>query len=125
MLLSSAAMAADPSEVLSHLLLALRVAVAKLEVQAAQRETSARVERWIIAQRCAREVGLVFEALDVAPCSARLPLARGVVDPIATLIGAYDAALATGLPRAVRALLLEHRTLLEGASASGRMASAA
>jgi hypothetical protein len=118
-------MASDPSDVLSHLLLALRVAVAKLEVQAAQRETSARLERWMIAQRCAREVGLIFEALDVAPCSARLPLARGVVDPVSTLIGAYDAALGAGLPRAVRALLLEHRALLRTVAAPSNMASAA
>lgn len=118
-------MAGDPSDVLSRLLQALRVAVAKLEVQAAERETSARVERWMIAQRCAREVSLVFEALDVAPCSSRMPLARGLVDPVATLIGAYNAALAAGLPRAVRALLLEHRALLSGVSAGGRMASAA
>jgi hypothetical protein len=106
---------AEPCDVLSDLLLSLRVGVAKLEVLAAQRETAALVDRWMTAQRCAREVALVFEALGGAPTSSRIPLARGVGDPFATVLRAYETALASELPRAVRALLLEHRASLKTA----------
>jgi hypothetical protein len=112
-----------PDDVLSDLLLALRVSIAKLEVLAARRESPAHLERWAIAKRCSREVALVFEALDVAPTSSRVPLARGGVDPIATLLQAYERALAAPIPRAVRALLEEHRILLRGVCDPAKLAA--
>jgi hypothetical protein len=113
-----------PDDVLSSLLLAIRVSVAKLEVLAAQRESALQIERWALAKRCAREVTLVFEALDMAPSSSRIPLAKTGGDPLATLLSAYDRALGgKSIPRAVRALLEEHRSLLRGVSGNHALAA--
>jgi hypothetical protein len=114
---------AEPCDVLSELMLTLRCAVARLEALASERETAALVDRWMTAQRCAREVALVFEALGGAPTSARLPLARGFADPFSTIVRAYDRALSSELPRAVRALLLEHQTALSTAGHAAQLAA--
>jgi len=114
---------AEPCDILSDLLSTLRVAVVKLEALAAKRETAALVDRWMTAQRCAREVALVFEALGGAPTSDRVPLGRGNADPFGTILRAYDIALACELPRAVRALLIEHRNMLGTAGVPVQMAA--
>ncbi len=114
----------DNCDALESLLVAVRVAVVKLESIAVEGERALDVERWGVASRCSREVALVFEALGVAPTSGRRRLAKGDADPFAALCRAYATALASPLPRAVRALLSEHQAMLLGAAGTS-LASAA
>ena len=112
-------------EPLASLLLALQASVAGLEAIALDGDRAADIERWGVTKRCAKEIALVFEALGGAPASGRrVRLARDE-DPLAELARAYDLALHAELPRAVRALIAEHRVLLASVPLGRALATAA
>jgi len=86
-----------------------------------QTQSDRDVSRWSTARQCARELAIVSEALGAA-APGLLGARRTSEDPVAMMVVAYERTLRGGVPRAVRAVLEEHRlTLLD----VGSMACAA